>query len=41
MKNMLRRLALAQAAVTADAAGTGRIIGAAVAGAAGSDVRRE
>ena len=37
MENMLRRLTLAQAAVTADAAGTGRIIGTPIAGAAGGD----
>lgn len=36
-----RRLPLAQSAVTADAAGAGRIIRAAIAGAAGGDVRRE
>lgn len=37
MRSMLRRLTLAQAAVTADAAGTGRIIGTPIAGAAGGD----
>ena len=41
MKNMLRRLALAQAAVAADAADAFRVIGSAIAGAAGGDVRRE
>lgn len=41
MKNMLRRLALAQAAIAADAAGAGLVIGSAIAGAAGGDMRRE
>ena len=37
MKNMLRRLALAQAAIAANATGAGRVIGSAIAGAAGGD----
>ena len=41
MQNMLCRLALAQAAVAADAAGTFRVIGSAITGAAGGDVRRK
>jgi len=35
------RLAVAQAAIGAEAGGTGRIVGAAVAGAAGGNVRRD
>lgn len=41
MKIILRRLALTQAAIAADAPDAGRVIRPKVAGAAGGDVRRE